>query len=126
MLRRTAAIAREWWEPQLTSPLERAERLLGEERWCEARSLLDVQLTRFPGLAKAQDAFVERMRAARAKLPLEKSALAADEALHALTREIVARGSTKGLREKLAELANDARDERVAARAQALLLRLAP
>jgi hypothetical protein len=126
LLRRTAAVAREWWQPRLTSPIERAERLLAEERWCEARSLLDELLTRFRGLAKAQDSFAERVRAARAKLPLERSALAADQALDALTREILTKGASKVLREKLAELANDSRDERVAARARSLLLRLAP
>ncbi|MBL8896872.1 MAG: hypothetical protein JNM84_04565 [Planctomycetes bacterium] len=125
-MQQMAATAMEWWRPRVLSPLERAERLLAEQRWSEARSLLDAHFARFPGLAKAQDPVAERARAARAQIPTDAAARAADEALEALTQEIVRKGPTKALREKLARLAADAGEERVAARAKTLLLRLAP
>jgi hypothetical protein len=124
VVQQTAATALEWWKPRLGSPLDRAERLLAAERWSEAQVLLDELDARLPGLAKAQDPFAERARAARAQRPAEKTALAADEALHALTQELMRKGPTKALREKLARLAADPAQERVAARAKALLARL--
>lgn len=125
MQKQAAETALEWWTPRSEGSLARAERLIAGQRWSEAEQLLTSIEKRFPGITKAQDVYAEKFRSMRSAIPRKGAELTADQELFALSEELIKKGPTKAVREKLTHFLEVHAEQKAAERARVLQAQIA-